>query len=127
MVAPLDIQRVILHQLIHDQVRTGAAVINISQYVQMVNDQALDQLTESSYKLLRPAHPYNRGDNGGVIGFFVSDICLFRHQLFNDIGKFRRQRLAHLRTGVFAARTLADLYKTVKSNLIPVLLICRVL
>ena len=45
MVAPLDIQRVILHQLIHDQVRTGAAVINIPQYVQMVNDQMLLQQT----------------------------------------------------------------------------------
>ena len=98
---------------------TIAVLIHLG-IVQMVNDQALDQLTESSYKLLRPAHPYNRGDNGGVIGFFVSDICLFRHQLFNDIGKFRRHLLSHLGTGVFGRNHLADLNQTVDGHSLPV-------
>jgi AspT/YidE/YbjL antiporter-like protein len=58
MVSPLDIEIMIIAQRVHNDMRTGAAVINISDNMQRVDGQPLDQLT----------HGYNEG-----IGTFRTD------------------------------------------------------
>ncbi len=44
VIAPLDIQRVVLHQAVHDLGRPAAAVEDIAHQMQMVDDQALDEI-----------------------------------------------------------------------------------
>ena len=58
MVSPLDIEIMIIAQRVHNDMRTGATVINISDNMQRVDGQPLDQLT----------HGYNEG-----IGTFRTD------------------------------------------------------
>ena len=45
MIAPLDIQTVIGHELVHNPLRAGTSIINIPQNMQVIDDHALDQLT----------------------------------------------------------------------------------
>ena len=121
MVSPLDIQGVVGHQFIHDDMRARPPVIDIPQDVEMVHNQPLDQFAERHNEFLCPSHPYDGCDNGAVIRFLIPHIHLFRNQLLNHIGKLRRQGLAHFGAGILAGRPLAHLNQTVQGNLVPVL------
>ena len=44
MISPLNIDRVIRHQFIHNNMRTGTSVINIADNMQMIYNEPLDQL-----------------------------------------------------------------------------------
>ena len=121
MVPPLNVQGMIGHKLIHDDMGSRPPVIYISQYVQMVYNEALDQFTQGHDKFPGPAHPYDGPHNGAVVGFLIPHIHLFRDQLLDHIGKFWRQGLSHFRSGVFARRPLAHLNEAVQGYLIPIL------
>ena len=121
MVSPLNIHGMMGHQLIHNQMRPRSPIVNISQNMQMIHNQPLNQAAESNDTLLHPAYPDNGLNNGIVIGFLIRHIDLFRNQLFNHIGKFRRQSLSHLGPGIFAGRLLADFDQAVHGNPVPVL------
>ena len=43
MVSPLDINRMIFQQLIHNKMRSRSSVINITDNMQMIHNQTLDQ------------------------------------------------------------------------------------
>ena len=109
MVSPLNIHRMMNHQLIHNQMRSWSPIINIPQNMQMIHNQPLNQTAESNDTFLHPPHPDNGLNNGIVVGFLVRHIDLLRNQFFNYIGKFRRQSLSHLGPGIFAGRLLTDL------------------
>ena len=127
VVSPLDVQGMVGHQLVHDDVGSRSPVVNIPQDMEMVHNQPLDQFTEGHDEFLCPPHPYDGGHNGAVIGFLVPHVHLFRNQFFNHICKFRRQGLADFGAGVLAGRPLAHLNQAVQGNLVPVLLVMYLL
>ena len=121
MVSPLNIQGVVVHQLVHDDMGSRPPVIDISHNMKMVHDQALDQRGDCRYKPFRPSDPDDRHDDLIIIGFFIIDLRLFRDQLLDNIGKIPRQGFAHLGAGILARRPLAYLDQTVQVHLVPVL------
>ena len=56
VVAPLDVHRMVGHQLLHDEVRPGAPVVNIAQNVQLEHRQRLDKFAQRLDEIVRPAH-----------------------------------------------------------------------
>ncbi len=109
MVAPLDINGVIAHQLVHDDMRPRTAVENIPHDVQVIYGQALDQLAERHNKLLRPADTDDGLHNRVIIRLLVRQIRLLGDELFHHVGKFRGKRLADLGARILARRAAADL------------------
>ena len=86
-----------------------------------VNDQTLDQIAQSNDERPGAVDTDDRIDDPIIISLFVEHLFLFIDQLFNDISKIRRQRLAYLRSGIFGSHPLAHLDQTVEGDLIPVL------
>ena len=113
MVAPLDIQRVIFLQLLHDMVRPRPPVINISQNMQMVHNQTLDQLRKSDDKHFRPAYDYNGLNNLLIVSLFVIELRFLGDKLLDNICKIRRQGFTDFGSGVFGCNTFTHLDQTV--------------
>ena len=63
MISPLDIQRMIFHQTIHDEMRARTSVINISQHMKMIHNKTLDQFCQGNDKILCPADLNDRIDD----------------------------------------------------------------
>ena len=120
VVAPGNVHRMVAHQPVHNFVRTGSPVVNISQDVKMVYDHGLDQITERRNERLRASDLDNGIDNRIIIGFLVQNLRFFCDQFLDDIGKIPWKSLADLGSGVFGGSSLAHLDQTVKRDLIPV-------
>ena len=121
VVAPLDVDRVVLTQRIQDHMRSRSSVKNVAHDMQMIDDQPLDQVAERYDKFLRPSDADDRVYDLVIVGLFVLNLRLLRDQLFDDIGEILWQRLAHLGSGIFRGHPLGDLYQTMQGDLIPVL------
>ena len=121
MVSPLNIQRMIIHQSVHNKMRTGTSVIYIAKHMKVVYNQSLDQFSKSDNEVLCPADIYNGIHNGIVISLFIQNFCFLRDQLFDHICIIRRQCLTNLGSGIFGGSCLAHLNETVQSDLVPVL------
>ncbi len=121
VVAPLHIDRMVMLQRIHNDMRPRPSVINIPDDMQMVDDQILYQIAECRNKFRRPADSDDRMDDFIIISFFILNFRLFRDQLFDDIGKIRGQRFSDLGTGIFGRNPFRNLDKAVQRNLVPVL------
>ena len=100
MVSPLYIHRMITAERIQNDMRPGPPVKNISDDVQMVNDQPLNQIAQGNDKFRRPADTDNGMDNFVIISFLVLYLRLLRNQLLYYVGKVFRQSLPYLGTGI---------------------------
>ena len=89
--------------------------------MQTVDRQALDHIAHGDNESIRPSDRDDRIENPVEITLLGRSRRIgFVEKLLNDIGKIRRQHLAHLRAGVFDRNGPADLRQLVKRNLIPV-------
>ena len=120
VIAPLDVPRVVLAQGVHDDVGTRATIVDVAQYVQLVDGQALDDVTDGADEIISTTRRYDGVDNHADVGSLVVVAQTLVQQLFDDIGKIVRQRLAHLRTGVLAADIATHLYQLVDGDAIPI-------
>ena len=126
VVAPLHVHAVVIHERIHDIVRPVAAVIDIPQDMQVVDDQPADQLRDRLDKGCGPPDPDDRAHDLIVVGFLVLDVRLLRDQLLDHIGEILRHRLADLGPRIFGGRVFADLHQPVEHDLVPVIHLLRV-
>ena len=108
-------------QGIHDDMRSLAAVIDIADDMQVVDDKALNQIAECDNTFRCPADPDNRIDNFVIVKLFVLNFFFFGNQLFDDIGKIVGQRLAHLGAGIFGRNAFGHLHQPVNRDLEPIL------
>ena len=67
MIPPLDVHRMILHQLVHDQMRSRTSVVNITDNMQVIHNQTLDQFTQGYNKFLRSSDLDNCTDDRIII------------------------------------------------------------
>ena len=121
VISPLDIQRVVFHQTVHDKMRARTSIINISQNMKMIHNQTLDQFCQGNDKILCPADLNDGVDDSIVICLFVQDFRFFCNQLLDHIGIIRRECFTHLGSGIFGCRCLAHFDQTIKGDLVPVL------
>lgn len=96
MIAPLYVPAVVVAQRVHDDVRTGASVVDVAQDVQLVDGQPLYHLGYGHDEVVGPA----RGDDGVHddvhVGRLVSVLRVLMEQFLDDIGEVGGQRFPHL-------------------------------
>ena len=120
MVAPLNVEVMVVAKRIHDDMRTRTTVVNIAHDVQRVDCKPLDKLAHGNDKVIRTLGRDNRTDNDIDIRMLVRLYAGLVQQLLNDIGELRRQRFAHFRACVFGRYVLADFHQLVQGDEIPV-------
>ena len=75
---------------IHDDMSTWSTVINIPQDVQLIDNQALNNLTDGNDEIVSSSRSDNRmNDSTYVIGL-VFIVRMFVKKLLNDIREVRR-------------------------------------
>ena len=108
VVAPLDVHRVVGHQLLQDQVRPGAPVEDVAQDVQLEHRQRFDQLAQGLDEVVRPAHRQDAVQDLAVVEFLVVVLEVGVEQFVQDVGVVFGQPLAHKAAGVLAGHHPAD-------------------
>ena len=99
----------VLHQLVEDDVRAGASVVDVADDVQVLNREALDQLGEGDDEGLCAAGRHDGIDLALVVGRLVFDAFLVVEQFFDGFGDTRRQQLAYGVAPVLGAQAAGEL------------------
>ena len=120
VIPPLYIQAVVVHENVHNIIRPVAPVINISENMEMVDDQTSRKLRERLDKALRTSDPDDRIDDLLVVGFLILDITALRDQLIDHICIISRHGFSDFGPRVLAGRIFADLDQTVQHDPVPV-------
>ena len=102
MIAPLDVPRVILTQGVEDDMGTRATIEDITQDMQLVDGQTLDDITDGNDEIVGSPRRDDGIDDDGYIGSLVLVVSTFVQQFLDDIREFLGQVLTNLRTCVFA-------------------------
>ena len=108
MIPPLNIQWMIGQKLVHNQVRSRTSVINISDNMQVVHSQSLDQFAQCNNNVFRTSNFNNRIDNGSIIGLFIRHIRLAHNQFFHDVCIFLGKCFPNLRPSVLSGCILTN-------------------
>ena len=120
VVAPLDVEVMVVAQDVHDQVRTRSSVVNIANDVQQVDGQPLDQVGERNDKIVSTSRGDDRTYDLIHIGRLIRLYRRLMQQLLDDIGKLLRQGFAHLGAGIFRGNVATDTHQLVQCHLIPI-------
>ena len=120
VIAPFDVDGVVLHQGIHDDMGSGSSVIYIPDYVEMVYHEPLYEIGESGYELRCLLQPYDGGDDGVVVALLVLYLCLLGDQLFDDVCEVSRKGLPYLGAGVFRCYSSCESHETMEGDPVPV-------
>ena len=107
VVAPLDVEGVVLHERVHDDVRIRPAVVDVADDVQALDGQTLDEQAQRLDERAAAIGADDGVDDGGVVGLLVNAVAVLRHQLLDDVGEILRQRLADARARVLLRGALA--------------------
>ncbi len=71
VVAPLYVEVVVIAQCVHDDVRSGAAVEDVAEDVQLVDAQALYQVADGADEFISPSGGHDGLDDAVEVGLFV--------------------------------------------------------
>ena len=107
VVAPLDVEGVVLHERVHDDVRIRPAIVDVADDVQALDGQTLDEQAQRLDERAAAIGADDGVDDGGVVGLLVNAVAVLRHQLLDDVGEILRQRLADARARVLLRGALA--------------------
>ena len=100
MIAPLNIDAVIFHQPVNDEMCPRSPVVNVAHHMQMINRQALDRLGNNGDKRLAMTRGDDTLDQSLVIFTFIGQFLVFVKQLFNQPLKTTGDQLLNLVTGI---------------------------
>ena len=121
MIAPLDIDIIILHQGIHNLMSAVAAVEYIADNVQFINDRVLDELRNGDDESIGTADFDDAVDDivdiGGAVVILISFGVI--EQLIDDVGKIVGHGLAHLGAGVLTGGLAANLHQMQQGGGVP--------
>ena len=95
MVTPLDIEVMVVAKCVHDDVGTRSTVVDVTDDVQQIDCQALDQVTHGDDEVVCAAGRDDRVDDLVYISRFVRLVARLVKQFLDDIGELLRQGLTH--------------------------------
>ena len=101
VVAPLDIYIVEVHELVHDNVRTRSTVEDITDDMQAVHGQVLDQIAECHDELVTHLDVDDGVDDFIIINFLVVIVVVHMKELVDDICECRGHFFSHFRSCKF--------------------------
>ena len=101
VVAPLQVDGVVLHEPVADLVRVGPAVEEVAHHVQVVDGEALHEACEGDDEVVRAARVDDRVDDAAVVALAAVPLAGGGvEELVDDVGVLGRHGLAHLGAGV---------------------------
>ena len=118
VVAPLDIQRVVVHQVLHDEMWPGTSVIDVADEVQVVDGQADDHGGEGIDAALRAAGRDDGIQNALIVAGLVRDVVV-GHQFFDEIAEILGNGPADLRTGILDRNAPCDADEAQQLHAVP--------
>ena len=121
MVAPLDVDVVVLRQRVHDEVRALAPVVDIAQDVQAVDGEPLDEVAQGGDELVGAVGGDDGADDAVEVVLLVVAVAGLVEQFLDDVGELAWQGLAHLRAGVLRRHVAADGHQAVERRVVEVL------
>ena len=89
MIAELDVEGVVLHQSVHNDVGTGAAVEDVADQVEAIDDESFDDAADRDDEVLCLADLDNRIEDVVVILFLVMQIEVDVDEFVDDVGILR--------------------------------------
>ena len=118
VVAPLNVDRVIGKQPVHDDMRAGTAVEDVAHDVQAIDDEPLDEVRKRHDQRIRLFGLDDRADDLVIIADLVLGLDRVQ-ELVDDVGVAFGQRFPDLRPRVFRCGKPADLHHAAKRDLVP--------
>ena len=118
MVSPCYIKVMILAECVHYMMRTRSSVEYVTQNMQTVDNQTLDEITQRCYEMVGTPRPYDCLYNYAEVCLLVLEVIGFVHKFLYNIGVLFRKALAHFGTCIFRRHIAAYYYKTVQRTYI---------
>ena len=109
MVAPLNVDLVVIHQRIQYPVRTRPPVVNIADHMQSGDGQTLDQFSQMYDVVLGPACVDDRLKQALIVIGFVFDLGLLVKQFLDQRRHMWRQELPDRFAAILGSQQLAKL------------------
>ena len=100
VVAPLDVHIVVAHEQIQNDIRSGAAVEQVTHDVQLVHRQMLDQLTQPLNEPVGAAVLDDAAHDLPIVQVLVVILKVGVEQLIEDVAAAGRQAASHMVAGV---------------------------
>ena len=121
VVAPLDIEILVLRQRVHYQMCARPAVIDIAKDVELVDGQTLYDIADGYDE-----RPGLTGRDYRLHDAVVVELLAFARgslmeKFLDYIGELARERLAHFRARIFRRHTLEHLNQTVERYIVEIL------
>lgn len=116
---PRDVPVVAVEE-IHDAVGTRTTVVDVAEDMELVDSETLDDIGDRHDEVVgTPCRDDGVDDHVHVVGFVLVLRALMK-ELLDDIREVLRQRLAYLRTCVFARDVAAYGYEVMERDVVPV-------
>ena len=101
VVAPLDVEAMVLAEAVHDDVGAGAAVEDVAEDVELIDGELLDDGGEGGDEGVGAAGLHDGLNDAGEVGLLVVVGGRFVQELFDDVGELGGQGLADFGACVF--------------------------
>ncbi len=108
MVAPLDVDMALLFQLVHDEMGAVAAVVDVADHVQPVDDGVLHQMAHGDDEAVGGVGLDDGVDDLPEVVLLVEVLAAGGHELADDVLVLLGQHAAHLGAGILGGGDLAD-------------------
>ena len=120
MVAPLDVDGVVVHEDVHDAVRPGPPVENIAHHMQAIHRQVLDEGGQGLEEAVRAADVDEGVHDGLMIAVLVVILVgLGVEQLVQDGGVLLGHGLTHLFPGVLGGEHPRQVHQLRQTGEVP--------
>ena len=123
VIAPLDVDLMVVHQVVEDDVRAGTAVVDVADDMQSLDGEALNQFGEVGDEGLRAAGRHDGVDLALVVGGFVLDALLVVKQLLDGLRNVLGQQVAHRLAPILGAQSAAEFDQANQRQAAPLVLV----
>ena len=124
VVAPLDVEVGIVGEHLHDEMRAGAAVVDVAEDVELVDAQTLNHVAHGLDEVLGLAGEDDGLDDAVEVGLLLVVVGSLVEELLDDVGIAAGQGFAHLRARVFRRHGAHHLDQLIERDLVEVGEVC---
>ena len=130
MISPLDVHIMEAHQLLHDLVRMRASVEDVTDDMEIIDDEVLNQLRQGHDEIITHVDVDDGVHDAPEISPLILVMTVEVQELIDRVGILLRHLLTHLRTGVLGADAATDIHETIDRDALPfrcvLRLVCRI-
>ena len=118
VVAELDVEGMVLHQSVHDDVGAGATVEDVADEVEAIDDESFDDAADRDDEVLRLADLDDGVEDIIVIFFLIMKVEVDVDELIDDVSVLRGKGLTDFRTGILRGDDVRELDEVVEGLMV---------